>query len=187
MKNDRKVKHASKTVRKTWNKHENSNHKRKQHRQKRWQVLNKPFRCANCRQMIFPSDGIGTVHRNHCPSCLWSLHVDTKPGNRASDCQGRMEPIGLTFKHNGFDKYGRPRSGDVMIVHSCKCCSEININRIAGDDCTDGIFALLDKQETLPPHTKALISKAGVSLISDQELPQLRTAIFGKSNMEGVF
>lgn len=74
-----------------------------------------------------------------------------------------------------------------MIVHCCKSCSEININRIAGDDCTDNIFALLDKQETLPLHIRALILEAGISLISEEELDQLRIAIFGKSEREGAF
>lgn len=27
----------------------------------------------------------GTQHRNHCPNCLTSLHLDNKPGDRAAD------------------------------------------------------------------------------------------------------
>ncbi|MEU5370808.1 RNHCP domain-containing protein, partial [Streptomyces sp. NPDC005951] len=31
------------------------------------------------------------AHRNHCPSCQVSLHVDGRvPGDRAAGCRGRM-------------------------------------------------------------------------------------------------
>ena len=33
----------------------------------------------------------GSDHRNHCPNCLSSLHVDEEPGDRASDCGGIMD------------------------------------------------------------------------------------------------
>ena len=26
----------------------------------------------------------GTQHRNHCPNCLTSLHLDNEPGDRAA-------------------------------------------------------------------------------------------------------
>ncbi|WP_265181671.1 RNHCP domain-containing protein [Geomicrobium sp. JCM 19055] len=34
-------------------------------------------------------------YRNHCPSCLYSKHVDVIPGDRASTCHSLMEPIDL--------------------------------------------------------------------------------------------
>ena len=33
------------------------------------------FSCANCGKKIHP-EGAGSNHRNHCPYCLYSLHVD---------------------------------------------------------------------------------------------------------------
>ena len=31
-------------------------------------------------------EGAGSNHRNHCPNCLYSLHVDIEPGDRESEC-----------------------------------------------------------------------------------------------------
>jgi len=45
-----------------------------------------------------------------------------------------MEPIGLTFK----------RDGEIMIVHKCLGCGKLSPNRIAGDDSTYAITALLE-------------------------------------------
>ncbi|MFF8769796.1 RNHCP domain-containing protein [Kitasatospora sp. NPDC015120] len=82
------------------------------------------FRCVGCRLDV-PVDAPGTVHRNHCPNCLTSLHVDRRvPGDRAAGCRGRMEPLGMS---------ARP-DGEWMIVHQCLSCGELSTNRIAGDD-----------------------------------------------------
>ena len=38
---------------------------------------------------------LGYTSRNHCPFCLWSLHVDENPGDRACECGGEMGIPGL--------------------------------------------------------------------------------------------
>ncbi|QHC23401.1 RNHCP domain-containing protein [Streptomyces sp. GS7] len=82
------------------------------------------FRCVNCRLDVSLT-APGTAHRNHCPNCLASLHVDGRiPGDRASDCRGRMAALAL---------FTRP-DGEWMIVHQCLTCGELSANRIAGDD-----------------------------------------------------
>jgi hypothetical protein len=81
------------------------------------------FRCRNC-GLDVPGDAPGTKHRNHCPTCLWSRHVDDRPGDRAADCGAAMEPIAITVR----------RDGEWMLVHRCRACDEIHVNRIAGDD-----------------------------------------------------
>lgn len=81
------------------------------------------FTCANCAQqvsMLAP----GTKNRNHCPVCLYSLHVDVLPGDRRSTCGGLMAPIGRVIKS----------SGETALVHKCTTCGFKRINRIAGDD-----------------------------------------------------
>ena len=35
------------------------------------------FTCKNCGRPVV-SAGAGSAHRNHCPNCLASLHVDTE-------------------------------------------------------------------------------------------------------------
>ena len=43
------------------------------------------FTCKVCGRLVTP-DNAGSNHRNHCPNCLSSLHIDDTPGDRASDC-----------------------------------------------------------------------------------------------------
>ena len=39
------------------------------------------FPCKVCGRLVTP-EGAGSSHRNHCPNCLCSLHVDITPGDR---------------------------------------------------------------------------------------------------------
>ncbi|GAA3072238.1 hypothetical protein GCM10017562_44560 [Streptomyces roseofulvus] len=82
------------------------------------------FRCVACR-LVVPLAAPGTAHRNHCPTCLASLHVDGRiPGDRASACRGRMAPIGVSVRPDG----------EWLLVHECRSCGELSANRIADDD-----------------------------------------------------
>jgi hypothetical protein len=86
-------------------------------------ALNNSFRCGNCRLDV-PVDAVGTAHRNHCPNCLWSRHVDDSPGDRATECGSLMEPIAITVRGDG----------EWVLVHRCRGCDELHLNRTAGDD-----------------------------------------------------
>ncbi|MGW5775949.1 RNHCP domain-containing protein [Streptomyces sp. NPDC003863] len=82
------------------------------------------FRCTSCRLDV-SLDAPGTAHRNHCPNCLASLHVDRRiPGDRDADCRGRMEALGMSVRDDG----------EWLIIHQCASCGELSANRIAGDD-----------------------------------------------------
>jgi DNA-directed RNA polymerase subunit RPC12/RpoP len=50
------------------------------------------FICFNCGAEVK-----GSGYTDHCPSCLWSLHVDNNPGDRASKCKGAMRPVGVVY------------------------------------------------------------------------------------------
>jgi hypothetical protein len=79
---------------------------------------NTGFVCARCGETVLAlTNG---SYRNHCPTCLWSLHVDEAPGDRASACGGPMEPIGLQrgAKH-------------LQVVHRCARCGLVRPNRVA--------------------------------------------------------
>ncbi len=98
------------------------------------------FRCRHCRVMVglVPSGG---RHRNHCPYCLHSRHVDERmPGDRLSPCGGTMAPIGHYVRPNG--EYG--------LVHRCFVCGVERQNRIAADDDFDLVLALPDMTRQLP-------------------------------------
>lgn len=75
-------------------------------------------------------------YRNHCPFCLWSLHVDSKPGDRASVCRGPMTPIG--FKHS---KKG------LQVVHQCMACGKRQPNIVARGTAQDDFEAVLRLME----------------------------------------
>ena len=81
------------------------------------------FRCRHC-GLDVPTDAPGTAHRNHCPNCLWSRHLDVVPGDRAADCGSSMEPIAICVRGDG----------EWVIVHRCTGCGELGLNRSAGDD-----------------------------------------------------
>ncbi len=93
-----------------------------------------------------------------------------------------MEPVGLTIKHNGVDKYGRERGGDIMIVHACTGCGSVNINRIAADDCCDALLMLFKQSQTMSWEQWQRIEKTGIRLLRAEQAEQLQTALFGKTS-----
>ena len=99
------------------------------------------FRCLHCRYEV-PTNGGGTQHRNHCPNCLWSRHLDdVRPGDRASDCQASMEPIAISVR----------RDGEWVLVHRCHGCGELDTNRIAADDSPILLVQMAVKPLAQPP------------------------------------
>ena len=98
------------------------------------------FRCAQCKHII-STTAPGTGHRNHCPLCLWSKHVDQNPGDRASSCQGKMEPIAVWVKNKS----------EWSLVHRCTNCTVVKTNRIAGDDNEFVLMSLASKPIAMPP------------------------------------
>ncbi len=108
--------------------------------------MKKYFICKNCKKEVSETV-LGVQHRNHCPFCLWSKHVDKQfAGDRLEMCHGLMEPTGLTFKKVKPDKYGKERIGELMLVHECQSCDKVTINRIAGDDDPNKIMELASKE-----------------------------------------
>lgn len=85
------------------------------------QGRNSGFRCAHCGLAVPPLEG---GCRNHCPRCLYSLHVDVFPGDRAAECGGLLEPVGVDY---------HAKKGWV-IVSRCQRCGETRRNKAALDD-----------------------------------------------------
>jgi hypothetical protein len=107
------------------------------------------FRCRRCRLDV-PVSAPGTRHRNHCPSCLWSLHVDDDvPGDRDADCDGSMEPIGVSVREDG----------EWALVHRCAGCSTVHVNRIAGDDNPLVLMRLAVRPLARPPFPLELLAR----------------------------
>lgn len=103
-------------------------------------MTNEFFRCIRCKRSV-DTLSFGTQHRNHCPNCLWSRHLDNTPGDRESDCRSAMEPIAVTV---------RP-GGEWAIIHRCRSCALLRENRIAGDDNIVMLMSLAARPLAQPP------------------------------------
>lgn len=138
------------------------------------------FRCAHCREWVPVNDLIGTANRNHCPSCLWSKHVDLiKPGDRKAECRAGMEPIGLTFKQEGLDKWGQERQGELMLIHRCSQDDKISINRVAADDNPEKILDIFRDSQSMDQETRAELSNSEINLLTEQDLEEIRRQLYG--------
>ena len=76
------------------------------------------FSCEHFKQQV-----TGNGYTNHCPVCLWSKHVDLHPGDRASTCQGLMEPVKMEYQGDQF-----------FVTHTCVKCGYKKKNRVASND-----------------------------------------------------
>ena len=98
------------------------------------------FVCKSCGSLIVPN-GAGSDHRNHCPNCLSSVHVDNLPGDRAANCSGIMEAIGVWVRKNG----------EWAIIHRCNRCGHLSSNRIAADDNPVKLMSIALQPLARPP------------------------------------
>lgn len=165
----------------------NSNHSRHINRsyqstideKKRYQEWTKEhkaggFRCSHCRQFVVINDIMGTANRNHCNICLWSRHVDKGKGDRKADCYGGMQPIGLTFKHEGIGK-----QGEVMLIHLCSICQKVSINRVARDDLEQDILSIFEISLGMGEDIKTMLQIKDVVLLSESNRSELNIQLFG--------
>ncbi|OHA44726.1 MAG: hypothetical protein A3G04_04020 [Candidatus Taylorbacteria bacterium RIFCSPLOWO2_12_FULL_44_9] len=93
---------------------------------KKFQKKAENFKCKNCGVSVR-----GEGYRNHCPTCLWSKHVDVTPGDREEICKGLMRPFQVEFLRGGY-----------VIVHKCQRCKVRRKNKTANDDDIDLIISI---------------------------------------------
>lgn len=98
------------------------------------------FNCRGCGRLVTPG-GAGSEHRNHCPNCLCSLHVDIEPGDREADCGGIMDPIAVWVR----------KGGEWAVIHRCRRCGALSSNRIAADDNPVKLMQIAMKPVGAPP------------------------------------
>lgn len=84
------------------------------------------FECENCGTPIK-----GNGYTNHCPKCFFSKHVDINPGDRAANCGGMMEPIGIESIGNGF-----------IIIFRCQKCGQKKKNKSSTKDDMEKIIEI---------------------------------------------
>ncbi len=100
----------------------------------------KAFTCKVCGETV-TTQGAGTHHRNHCPRCLSSIHLDVVPGDRASDCGGVMDAIAVWVR----------KDGEWAVIHRCRSCGGLSSNRIAADDNEYKLISIAVKPLAQPP------------------------------------
>ena len=82
------------------------------------------FICRHCGKEVSP---LGYTSRDHCPHCLYSIHIDNIPGDRANKCLGNLVPVSIeSSSKKGY-----------IITYKCDKCSEIKRNKSADDDDFD--------------------------------------------------
>ncbi|MDY0096914.1 MAG: RNHCP domain-containing protein [Candidatus Dojkabacteria bacterium] len=85
--------------------------------QKKFKRKIENFICENCGASVH-----GNGYTDHCPSCLFSKHVDINPGDRNNDCKGLMEPIAAEVRREGYRIYYRCQ--DCGFTHRVKSAPE---------------------------------------------------------------
>ena len=113
---------------------------------------NETFVCKVCGRLVVPA-GAGSDHRNHCPYCLSSQHLDLEPGDRAADCGGSMEPIAVW-----------------AIIHRFRICGALSSNRIAADDNPLKLMSLAMRPVSSPPFPLERIEEMTKHMGGDGEL-----------------
>lgn len=148
----------------------------KKYREQSWKKEhnNGGFKCSHCKQFVVINSQMGTVNRNHCNICLWSKHVDEEKGDRKAVCHGGMEPIGLTFKHEGYSKIG-----EIMLVHACHGCTKLSINRIARDDPEYLVMSVFENSIQGPTSMKEGLEANGIDLAAKHDRRIIDVQLFG--------
>lgn len=98
------------------------------------------FNCKACGARVELS-GAGGLHRNHCPHCLSSLHLDNIPGDRSADCGGIMDAVGVWVRSDG----------EWALIHRCRKCGVFGSNRIAADDDPLKLMSIAVRPLSSPP------------------------------------
>jgi hypothetical protein len=89
-----------------------------------------------------------------------------------------MEPIGLAAK-NSHNKYGNARIGELMLIHRCKNCGKVSINRIAADDQADNLFEIYHSSFRLDLFTRKQLEDHGIWLLQEGERKMVRSQLCG--------
>ena len=91
-------------------------------------MIDEDFLCQKCHHHVTK---LNYSARDHCPKCLYSIHVDILPGDRKNNCHGLLQPIGI-------EKY----RDTYKIIYQCEKCHQIHKNIMANDDNMDLIIEI---------------------------------------------
>ena len=140
----------------------NRENKRKQYEKGYYKnhPCNDSFTCKVCGREVVPG-GAGSDHRNHCPNCLASLHLDEEPGDRAADCGGIMDAVGVWVRKNG----------EWAVIHRCRRCGHFSSNRVAADDNPMKLMSIALKPLAEPPFPLERIEELTEAMAGEGHIP----------------
>ncbi|HUF37994.1 MAG TPA: RNHCP domain-containing protein [Anaerolineales bacterium] len=140
---------------------------------------NPDFRCVHCSALVPAQSSLaGVNHRNHCPYCLWSRHLDLRAaGDRLSACKAPMKPVGLTMKRRNKKYPGAV--GELMVMHHCTGCGTLSINRIAADDLSEVLLEVLAASAGLSADIREQALRSGIDLLGPDDLQIVQRQLFG--------
>lgn len=138
------------------------------------------FKCAHCGAFVSSAHQLsGVNHRNHCPYCLWSCHLDLyAAGDRLSACKAAMKPIGLTMKKDR-NKYRLESRGELTLIHECVECMALSINRIAADDDAETMIAVFQESLMLDHQIRANCEQHGILMLDALHRQMVITQLCG--------
>ncbi|MEI9966144.1 MAG: RNHCP domain-containing protein [Candidatus Moraniibacteriota bacterium] len=93
---------------------------------KKFQKRIEDFVCEHCGASVS-----GTGFTNHCPECLYSLHVDVYPGDRKAKCRGLMAPVRVESK-----------GAQERLVHQCLVCGYQKVNKVEKEDSRETLLII---------------------------------------------
>ena len=133
------------------------------------------FSCLHCGQRVSADRLVsGVNHRNHCPCCLWSKHVDLhESGDRLAACKGPMRPVGLTHKRR-HKKYATEQFGELMLVHHCTGCGALSINRLAADDRPAVVVDVFEESLVDGAVWRARAAAEAIEVLEEEEADEVR-------------
>jgi hypothetical protein len=142
--------------------------------------LDRDFTCIHCRNFVSTHPLLsGVNHRNHCPYCLYSRHLDLlEPGDRLAACKARMRPVGLALKRSK-KKYAGLGRGELLLVHLCEDCGKVSLNRMATDDDAGLVFEVYNRSFALDEVARRKLQKSGVEILQDEDVHLVQAQLFG--------
>lgn len=151
----------------------------------RYVAINSDFTCRNCGNYVSAASALaGVNHRNHCPYCLWSRHLDLyQAGDRMAACKAPMQPVGLTLKRR-YKKYASASNGELMLVHLCTGCGQVSINRIAADDLAPVLLEVLALSSETSTLSRERFRETGITLLGKEDQEVVYRQIYGASRIQ---
>jgi hypothetical protein len=139
------------------------------------------FQCLHCHYHVSTEPlYAGVQNRNHCPYCLWSRHVDWKEaGDRLAVCRAEMQPVGLAVKLTR-KKYAPAGGGELMLVHLCRECGKVSINRLASDDDPEKVLEIFENSLDLGDVQPLPVTLGRIAPLQRSEVRLVEVQLFGK-------